>query len=340
MPYIMYVALQGDDKIARFTMDPQTGKLALQETIEAPGGPAPLAMEPQKRYLYVGRRGQKILSSFRVEPGTGSLKHIGEVQLESDPCYMATDRSGCYVFSAYYEAGKAAVHPIGPDGAAYGPPIVWLSTARGAHCMQADPSNRFVFVPHIAGNGPNAIFQFRFDAETGHLTPNTPARLSPERPDGPRHFCFHPSQDVLYVSNEQGCSITVYALDPTQGTLSPLQTVSTLPADYEGRNSCSQIQIAPSGKFLYAPNRGHNSIACFAVDAASGYLTALGQVASEAVPRAFSLDPTGTFLYAAGLESGRLAAYHIDQTTGMLEPLEIYPLGNRPMWVLMVQLPG
>jgi 6-phosphogluconolactonase len=334
----MYVALQGDDKLLRFTMDAATGKLTPQGEVAVPGGPAPLAVDPQRRFLYVARRGACIMSSFRIAPGTGNLTPIGDVGLESDPCYIATDRSGKFLFSAYYQAGKAAVHPIGSDGAAYGPPVEWRDTARGAHCMQADPSNRFVFVPHIAGNGPNAIFLFRFDAQTGRLTPNTPPHVSPERPDGPRHYCFHPTKNLLYFSNEQGCSVTTYALDPTSGGLKPLQTVPTLPEGYTGQNSCSQIQITPSGKFLYAPNRGHHSIACFAVDATTGYLTPRGHAPSETVPRAFSLDPTGTFLYAAGLESGRLASYRIDDTTGLLKPLEVYPVGTRPMWVLILRL--
>jgi 6-phosphogluconolactonase len=195
-------------------------------------------------------------------------------------------------------------------------------------------------VPHIAGRGPNEIWQFRFDEQTGHLTPNSPPKVIPEQPVGPRHFCFHPGKDLLYFSNEQGCSVTAYRLDTSAGTLAPLQTVSTLPAGYTGQNTCSQIQIAPSGKFLYAPNRGHNSIACFAVDAATGLLTSLGQAPSETVPRAFSLDPDGKFLYAAGLESGRLAAYRIDADSGILQPLKTYPVGARPMWVMIARLPG
>jgi 6-phosphogluconolactonase len=334
----MYVSLQQDDKLALFTMDPATGKLTRQGELAVAGGPAPLAVDPQRRFLYVGRRGANIVSSFRIAPGTGRLSPIGEVALETDPCYMATDRSGRFLLSAYYEGARAAVHPIGTDGVASGPPVEWLATARGAHSMQTDPSNRYAFVPHIAGNGPNAIFQFRFDAQTGHLTPNSPARVSPERPDGPRHFCFHPSKNLLYFSNEQGCSITAYALDPATGLLTSLHTVSTLPAGYDGRNTCSQIQIAPSGKFLYAPNRGHNSIACFAVDATTGHLTPTGHMPTETIPRAFSLDPTGTFLFAAGLESGRLAAYRIDSATGLLQPLEIYPVGNRPMWVMIIRV--
>ncbi len=161
--------------------------------------------------------------------------------------------------------------------------------------------------------------------------------MVPEGPDGPRHFCFHPSLDVLYFSNEQGCSVTAYRLDRSRGTLTPFQTISTLPEGYKGENTCSQIRMAPSGRFLYAPNRGHNSIACFSVDA-SGRLTSLGQTPTERVPRVFNIDPQGRFLYAAGLESGRMASYRIDGTTGKLQPLEVYEVGKAPMWVLILSL--
>src|SRR4029453_7606721 len=116
MPYIMYVALQGDDKLARFSMDPDTGKLTLQEEIPVAGGPAPLAGEPPGRFLYVGRGGAWIIASFRIEPQTGRLTHIGEVALASDPCYMSTDRGGRFVFSAYYERGRGAVDPSRAGG--------------------------------------------------------------------------------------------------------------------------------------------------------------------------------------------------------------------------------
>jgi 6-phosphogluconolactonase len=206
--------------------------------------------------------------------------------------------------------------------------------------MQTDPSNKFAFVPHIPGNGPNAIFQFRFDEHTGHLTSNSPLRVEPKEHLGPRHFCFHPTQDILYFSNERGCSVTGYRLDTATGTLSAFQTITTLPAGYTERNTCSQIQIASSGKFLYAPNRGHNSIAGFAVDPSTGWLTPIGHVSTEPVPSAFSLDPESTFLFAAGNQSGRLASYRINGETGALTPLETYAVGQRPMWVLMTRLGG
>ena len=152
------------------------------------------------------------------------------------------------------------------------------------------------------------------------MTPNDPPRVAPEPQDGPRHFCFHPNQDVLYFSNEQACSVTAYRLDPSAGTLSAFQTVSTLPDDFEGSNTCSQIQIAPSGKFLYAPNRGHNSIAMFRINEKNGKLTALGHESTRgSTPRNFGIDPTGQFLLAANQQSDNVAVFRIDQDTGKLK---------------------
>ena len=338
MTMYMYVTLQGANALLRFGMHPDTGKLELQKTLPVAGGPAPLALSPDRRMLYVGRRGVFELSSYRLDPQSGALALLGTIGLQGEPCYMSTDRAGKFLLSAYYQAGGAAVHAIADNGVAYGPPIEWLETATGAHCFQTDRSNRFAFLPHIAGRGPNAIYQYRFDAQTGHMQPNTPPMVHPEREDGPRHYCFHPNKDILYFSNEQGCGVTAYHCDPSRGVLSPFQTVSTLPAGFQGRNSCSQIQITPSGRFLYAPNRGHNSIAGFAVDATNGTLTPIEHVAVDPVPRAFSIDPTGQFLYVTGLESGRMLAYRIDQRSGKLAHLETYELGERPMWVLITEL--
>jgi 6-phosphogluconolactonase len=338
MPDFMYVALQGDDRIARFAMDPETGDLEPLSAVAVPGGPAPMAVDPTRRFLHVARRGECQFSSFRIDPGSGDLDLIGEVSLPTDPCYISMDRSGRFLLSAYYEGRGVAVHPIGDDGAVLDPPVARRETARGAHCFQTDPSNRFAFVPHIAGRGPNEIWQFRFDEGSGRLTPNSPPKVVPDGPVGPRHYCFHPELNVVYFSNEQGCSVTAYRLDAVAGTLTAMQTVSTLPTGYDGPNSCSQIRMHPSGRFLYAPNRGHNSIAGFAVDAATGRLTPTGHAAAEPVPRAFNLDADGRFLYAAGLESGHLTAYRIDAGTGTLQPLRTYDVGARPMWVLTLRL--
>jgi 6-phosphogluconolactonase len=340
MPYYMYVSLQDDDKILVFTMDAATGQLTPKGEVPVSGGPSPLTIRPDRKVLYVGHRNVPAISSFRIDPDTGGLTQSGTVSPEAAPTFLSTDRTGRFVLSAYYQGARAAVHPLRDDGSVGSPPIEWLETATGAHAMQTDPSNKFAFVPHIAGNGPNAIFQFRFDEHTGHLTPNSPLRVEPESHLGPRHYCFHPTQNILYFSNEQGCSVTGYRLDTSTGTLLAFQTITTLPEGYSERNTCSQIQISPSGKFLYAPNRGHNSIAGFSVDVSSGRLTAIEHVATEAVPSAFSLDPEGHFLFAAGSASNRLASYRVNRDTGKLTPLETYAVGKRPMWVLMTRLGG
>ena len=235
------------------------------------------------------------------------------------------------------------VHPIAGDGAVGAPSLDRIATATGAHAIQTDPSNRFAFVPHIARlidnvleppkpayDGPNMILQFWFDAQTGRLTPNSPFQLDAAEHLGPRHYCFHSSQTLVYFSNEQGSSVTSYRLDTATGTLSAVQTITTLPSGYTARNTCSQIHLTPSGRFLYVANRGHNSIAGFAVDAA-GRLTPAGHVSTEPVPSNFVLDPTGHFAFAAGSESGRLASYRINSETGALTALETYAVGRRPM---------
>src|SRR5207302_11264380 len=155
-----------------------------------------------------------------------------------------------------------------------------------------------------------------------------------------RHYIHHPSLDIVYFSNEQGCSVTAYRLDPATGALSPVQTISTLPAGHSERTTCSQIHLTPSGRFLYVGNRAANSssIAAFAVDAATGHLRAAGHIPTEAVPSAFCLDPAGHFLFAAGTASGRLASYRINQQSGALTPLAIEEVGQRPAAVLATRL--
>ena len=352
MPYYMYVSLQDDDRISVFGMDAGTGKLTPKSEVPADGGPSASAVSPDRKTFYQGHRGSQEISSHRIDPDTGGLTQIGRVSLQASPTFLSTDRKGRFLLSAYYQGAHVAVHSIRNDGSLNDPPIEWLETASAAHAIQTDRSNKFAFVPHIArlndsvmqppgdALGPNAIFQFRFDENTGRLIPNSPLKVEPEEFLGPRHFCFHPNLDVVYFTDEQGCSVTAYHLDSSTGTLSAIQTITTLPEGYSGRNTCSQIQISPSGKFLYAPNRGHNSIAGFSVDASSGRLTAIGQASTEAVPSAFSLDPEGNFLFAAGSESGRLASYGVNSVTGELTPLETYSVGKRPMGVVMASLGG
>ena len=341
MPTFVYVTASGDDKILIFRQDEESGSLEKLGEVSAIGRPAPLATDPDGRFLYVARRDVNELSSYSINPASGELDLLGVADLESDPNFLATDKTGRWLLSAYYIAGRCAVHPINADGVAQSPPVEWRQTGPGAHSMQTDATNRFAFVPHIGGgNGVNAIFQFRFDEDSGTLAPNDPASVPQDGDLGPRHYCFHPSLDVLYFSNEQGCSVTAYDFNTTKGTLSAFQTVSTLPALWNGRNSCAQIRINPSGTMLFAPNRGHDSIACFLIDEESGHLTRTAIVPSEPVPRALNVDPQGRFLYVAGLDSGKLAAYKVNEAWGGIDRIGTYEAGREPMWVLPVNVAG
>jgi 6-phosphogluconolactonase (cycloisomerase 2 family) len=349
MPSSLYVCLQDEDKIAAFAIDADNGRLTRQAEVPAAGGPSVMAISPNRQVLYVGHRGQPAISSFGIDQSSGALTLLGTVAAEDAPTFLAPDRTGRYLLSAYYQGGYAAVHPLGTDGAVGARPLDRQTTANGAHAISTDPSNRYAFVPHIArlndnvleppkeNPGPNVIFQFRFDAQTGRLSPNTPLRVEPGERLGPRHYCFHPTQDMAYFSNEQGCSVTAYRLDPATGVLSAVQTISTLPEGFTARNTCSQIHLTPSGRFLYVGNRGHNSIAGFAVEAA-GRLAPIGQASTEPVPSAFCLDPAGRFLFAAGSASGRLASYRINGETGALTPLATSAVGQRPQAVLATRL--
>src|SRR4051812_25798778 len=350
MPDILFVCLQDENKIGSFAIDAASGALTRQGDIAVPGGPSVLALCPNRRVLYVATRDPAAISSFRIDQKTGALNPQGSVSTGDAPTFLAPDRTGRYLLSAYYQGGYAAVHPLGPDGSVGAPLLDRQETAIGAHAIATDPSNRFAFVPHISRvqdnvleppkniPGPNFIAQFRFDAETGQLIPNAPFRVEQAELIGPRHYCFHPDRDLVYFSDEQGCSVSVYRLDPATGTLSAVQRIGTLPDGFSGRNTCSQIHLTPSAKFLYVGNRGHNSIAGFAVDGATGHLEAIGHVPTEAVPSAFGLDPGGNFLFAAGTATGKLASYRIDAETGTLTPLTTYEVGRRPAAVLATRL--
>jgi 6-phosphogluconolactonase len=349
MPHALFVCLQDEDQIAIYAMDADTGQLSLQGKAPAVGGPSVLALSPDRRTLYLGHRTRPAISSFRIDHGTGGLTSLGTVPATHAPTFLAPDRTGRYLLSCYYQGAGVAAHHLGSDGAVGAPSLDWLPTATGAHAIATDPSNQFAFVPHIArlndnvleppkeNPGPNMIVQFRFDAQTGRLTANSPPRVEPAERLGPRHYCFHPARDFVYFSNEQGCSVTGYRLDRATGTLSAVQTVTSLPAGFTARNTCSQIHLTPSGQFLYVANRGHNSVAGFTVDG-TGHLTSVGHASTEAVPSAFGLDPAGRFLFAAGTASGRLASYRIDIETGTLSPLAVYTVGQRPTAVLATRL--
>ena len=349
MTTYVYVAAQDDDKINVFTMDESSGALSPQAEVAMAGGPSLLALSQDKSTLYVGHRTSAQISSHRIDPATGGFSQTGMVETQDSPTYIVQDRTGKHLLCSFYQGARVAVFPLDTGGSVGGEATSSLATADGAHSIMTDRSNRFAYVPHIAYQqdnvleppknipGPNVIYQLRFDEATGTLSGNDPLTLEMEPLVGPRHLSLHPSLDIMYFSNEQGCSVSSYAIDQSSGTLSHLQTVSTLPDGVSIRNTCSQIQFSPDGSLLFVPNRGHNSIAAFAVDG-DGMLAAAAHADTEAVPSAFSLDPSGRFVFAAGSATNRLAAYSIDGGSGVMTALGAYDVGARPMSVLAAAL--
>ncbi len=336
--YYTYISIYGENRIAVYKMDPESGKLTHQHDVAVSSAPGPLAVDPKRQFLFAGLRNPSSISSFRIDPKTAWLSLIGAVSVDDSPAYIATDRTGRYLLSAYYSAGKAGIHPIKSDGSV-DPNGKFNDTARTAHAIMTDPSNKFVFVPHP---GPNAIFQFLLNLDAGTLTPNTQPKVTRPEKTGPRHIVFHPTKDIAYLDNEQGCSVTVYTFNRSAGTLEAIQTVSTLPDGYTitDADSNADVEITPDGKFVYVSNRGYDSIAGFVVDVETGKVTSLGQTPTEKTPREFNIDPTGNFLFAAGEGGDKLAAYRIDPNTGKLNRFETYTVGKKPWWVLVVEMPG
>ena len=282
------------------------------------------------------------MTSFRIDQSGGGLTQTGSVPLDSWPVYVNTDRRGRFVLSSYYQGARVAVHPIGDDGSVGGPPVVnrWI-TATGAHAMQTDPTNKYAFVPHIAGNGPNQVWQFHLRRDTGQITPNDPAIVEPEEFLGPAPLLLPSLARRPLLLQRAGMQRERLPPGHRGGTLALFQTITTLPPEgFAERNTCSQIQITGAGNFLYAPNRGHDSIACYTVDTATGELTGNGIVASEARPNALCLGPGDRYIYSAGQDSGQMAIFSVNADSGTLTRSATVPLGSGPCWISIVELPG
>lgn len=343
MTTFAYISLSGDDLIRAYELD-SNGRLTHCRDIPAVGGPSAMASSPEGQTLYCSLRASPELAAFRFEDG-GGLRLLGRRKIEGDTCYVAPDKTGRFLMAAYYRAGKATVHRLESDGSV-GPEVCSVTTAARAHCIETDASNRYALVPHPLE--ANSIYQFLFDERTGKLSPNPSApRLVAADGLGPRHFVFSLDQRHVYTSDEDGSSVTAYHFDgpnkahaqsgPDGCALRRLQTISTLPEEFTDANTCAQIHLHPSGRTLYVSNRGHDSIAIFTVDTGTGALTLQGWQQTEAVPRVFNIDPAGRILLAAGQGSGNAATYSIDPDSGSLTPLNVYEVGNKPMWVLFRQ---
>jgi 6-phosphogluconolactonase len=330
---VLFVSLTGDEAIKLYDLDPQSGALHLRATSDAHGPSGPLWLHPNGRVLYDGHVESSTLASFDFDPSSGNLTLINKIDTGIEtPAHLITDQDGRFLLTAYYTGGGITIHRLGADGA-IGELVQYVNTGEKAHAVGL-AQGRFVFVPHVCP--VNKTSQFHFDTTTGLLTPNDPAELlPPDDQTGPRHICFRQQGDVAYIVNEQGNTVTAHRFDAGLGTLAIFQNISTLPPEYSGGGYTAHVEVHPNGQWLYASNRGHDSIAGFNI-AADGTLSPFGYFPVPASPRSFNIDPTGAYLYCAGEAADRMTAYRVDPASGALQPLQDYAVGKSPFWVMVM----
>ena len=330
----LYVSMAPEEQIQIYRLNPRDGSLTPIQSVEVEGSPGALAVDPAKKFLFASLRTGSKLASFAIDPATGKLKHLGTAALgKGEPAtFVATDRTGRWLITASYQAGKVLVHEL-DAGKIKTTAVETVKTAVTAHACVTDPDNRWVFVPHVT---PNAIFQFRFDAKTGALKDAGKAAGGKAKA-GPRHFAWHPVINLGFSSDEEGNSITAYRFDDADG-LKPVQTLSTLPKDFKGKNTTAEVKVHPNGKFVWVSNRGHDSLAGFAIDGKNGKLTSIGQTPTEKTPRSFEIDPDGRFVFGAGEGSGKLAVYSVDADKGTLTRIRTVDVGKSVPWVMAVKI--
>jgi 6-phosphogluconolactonase len=329
----VYVSMAPEQKIRIFKLDPADGRLTPVDDVAVDGAPGSLGIDPRKKFLVASLRTTSKLASFEIDSASGKLKALGTVDLGQgqNAAFVGTDRTGRWVISASYMAGKVVVHRLGDDGRIESPAVETVTTAVTAHSFSTGRDNRFVFVPHVA---PNAVYQFKFDPETGKLRDAGKASGGAEKA-GPRHIAFHPTLNLAFTSDETGSSITAYGYETGTG-LKPVQTLSTLPAEFKGPNTTADVKVHPSGRFVWVSNRGQDSLAGFSIDAA-GRLSAIGQTPTEQTPRSFEIEPDGKYVFGAGEGSGNLAVFNVDLESGKLTRLHTLEVGKSLTWVLALK---
>lgn len=328
---IVYVSESGEKRIAVWSLDESSGELTRQSETALPGSPGSLSMSPDGRHLYASVRSAKQFATLDVDATTGALSNPTFADAGFNAAYVYADKTGCWLLAASYSEGVVGVSAI-KDGRVTGTPVCTLTTGLKAHSIQTDVANKFAFVPHVGEL--NKVEQLRFDATTGQLTSNTPPHLPGGVGEGPRHFAFHPNGKWAYFVNEQGKSVTLCDYDADKGTLKSRQSVPTVPEDWRTKGSCADIHVSADGRFVYASNRGHDSLAVFSVNAQTGELASLGQTPTEKTPRSFALVSGDRFIVSAGEGSHKLIVYRRDADSGLLTPLKTYACGKGPAWVM------
>jgi len=319
--------------IYRCEFDVESGKLSKPELAAEVTSPSFLAIHPTNKFLYaVGETGEGkqagAVHAFALDAKTGELKALNSTTSGgAGPCHLSVDRGGKNVLVANYGGGSAEVVPIGADGKLAEPSCFVQHTGKSvdpgrqegphAHSINLDPSGKFAVVADL---GLDEVLVYRFDAENGKITPNEPPFVKVAGGAGPRHFAFHKTKPFAYVINEMKCTINALHYTP-DGKFEIVQTISTLPHEFREGYSTAEVQVHPSGKFVYGSNRGQNSIAGFRIDQVTGKLTLIDhQGEGIKTPRNFGIDPTGKWMIVGNQDGESVIVYAINAESGELTP--------------------
>jgi 6-phosphogluconolactonase len=311
-------------------IDAASGAWTQLQLVKTAENPSWLAFDRTQRFLYVAHGDGEVVTAFRVDEATGQLSLLGTQDAKGkNGVRLGVDAGDKFVVCANYASGTVAVLPTRPDGSLG--PVTDLAALKGTpgphrtqqtsshpHDIVFDPRGRFIVVPD---KGLDATFVFSLDAATGKLVPAAPPSVASRPGAGPRHADFHPTKPYAYVLNELDSTITTYRFDGELGGLAPVQVITTLPPSFTGNNTTSEIVVAASGRFVYASNRGHGSLAILAIDDAAGTLSPVGWEPTQGkTPRVFAIEPSGAVLYAANMDSDTIVAFRVDQGSGKLTP--------------------
>ena len=341
--------------IYAYRLDSVTGALSLAGAARGTVNPSFLALDPQRRFRYsvseveeLERRPVGAVSAFALDHSSGQLVPLNRQLTRGEgPCYVSVDSTGKWLLAANYRSGSATVFPIQADGRLGAVTAVVQHHGASidpdrqagphAHCIIPDLANRHVLVADL---GLDKIMLYRFDTTRGVLSPNDPPWVAARPGAGPRHLVFHPNGRFFYSVNELDSTVMAWTYDATRGVLQELQTLPTLPQDFAGVSYVAHVQVAPSGKFLYVSNRGHDSLAIFAIDG-SGALAHVAHVPTLGQwPRHFAIDPTGKLLLAANQYSNTVVSFRIDPETGLLTHTGAVTEVPAPVCVQFVELEG
>ncbi len=330
--YIGTMVTGGEPGIYRFAFDTETGTLEPLGTTGGIDRPSFLALATDGEYLYAagelgeGKERTGGVAAYRIDRDSGELKLLNTRDTGgAGACYVAVDATGRCVIAANYSGGSVASFPVDPDGSLgerasffqhEGSSVTPRQKGPHAHSINPDPTNRFAIAADL---GLDKLLVYRLDPDAATLTPHDPPAADITAGSGPRHLTFHPNGHHAYAINELASTVTVLDWDAEAGTLTPTQTVGTLPDGFDGENTTAEVAISPGGRFLYGSNRGDDSLAAFAVDPDDGTLTPAGRTPTGGQqPRHFRIDPTGSFLIAANQKSNSLVVFRIDRETGNL----------------------